>query len=62
MLDLLPTGPPLLIRAVRLPHDDTSLYNVACNDGKVERVTAETEILNGTWKEVNGKGGLLIPS
>jgi len=66
-----PQGPNLLIKHVRLPHADRNLsqqlVNVACSGGRVWKIldVAETSTVDssfGTWREVDGKQGLLIPS
>lgn len=59
----------LLIKCVRLSHTDRmlghQLFNVECRSGRVWRVTEASEtpmIESDSWREVDGKEGLLIPS
>ena len=63
-------GPNLLIKHVHLPHADRALdqqlVNVACSGGRVWKVldVTDTSTLDSSvsWREVDGKGGLLISS
>lgn len=64
----------LLIKHVRIPNPDwhleQHLVNVACNgSGRVWKITevTDTAVLQDlrpatSWREIDGKGGLLIPS
>jgi hypothetical protein len=61
--------PNLLIRNVHIPHADREheqqLFNVACLGSRVWSVTRVTETpisYVNKWQEVDGRGGLLIPS
>lgn len=59
----------LLISDVRIPHVDREtefkLFTVMCKEGRVwkiiDAVKADTPSI-GIWQEVDGRGGLLIPS